>query len=471
MNLPAQNHPKRRRRAPLILIVLLLGALALFLGLRVGPPPTVAIDLDQPGVGKRPLAVTVRAAEPKRGLSRLVLEAVQDERVIQVGERAHQPAAAWAFWQPRVAGDTWTVSVGRDNVTGLEAGELTLRVTAQRAGTWLRRGAPVVVEQTVPVHFQPPLVSVHSTPNRAAQGGSGLVVYRVGDRALEAGGSDGVEAGDRFFPGHPVPNGQPGLRFALFGVPFDLDDPKRLRLVAVDALGNRAEASFIDGFKTRPPASDTIQLSDGFFAKVVPEILGQTPSLEPKATPLDSYLAINGDLRRENAGTLDQMAIESRAEMFWAGAFQQLPGSQVTSNFADRRTYMYDGREVDHQDHLGYDLASVRRAPVPAANGGLVVLARYFGIYGNTVVVDHGYGLMTLYSHLSSIDVEKGQVVPKGTTLGRTGETGLAGGDHLHFTTLIGGVAVDPLEWFDARWITNHITDKLTAAVAPPAGS
>ena len=126
---------------------------------------------------------------------------------------------------------------------------------------------------------------------------------------------------------------------------------------------------------------------------------------------------------------------------------------------------MFEGREVDHQDHLGYDLASVGRAAVPAANDGVVVLARAFGIYGNAIVIDHGYGLQSLYGHLSTIEVQEGESVERGRSLGRTGATGLAGGDHLHFTMLLDGLAVDPVEWWDAHWIRDRLERKLGAAL------
>jgi murein DD-endopeptidase MepM/ murein hydrolase activator NlpD len=138
---------------------------------------------------------------------------------------------------------------------------------------------------------------------------------------------------------------------------------------------------------------------------------------------------------------------------------------KVMSSFADRRTYEYQGRSVDHQVHLGFDLASTRGAPIHASNDGTVVVARYFGIYGNTVVVDHGYGIMTLYGHLSSIDVSEGQSVVRGATLGRSGQTGLAGGDHLHFSILIHGLSVNPVEWWDGHWIQDRIARKLGAAL------
>ena len=125
---------------------------------------------------------------------------------------------------------------------------------------------------------------------------------------------------------------------------------------------------------------------------------------------------------------------------------------------------MYNGKDVDQQDHLGFDLASVTHAELEAANRGQVVLARYFGIYGNAVVIDHGFGLMSLYGHMSAIDVVEGQTVGRGEVIGRSGQTGLAGGDHLHFTLLIHGQPVNPVEWWDPAWIRDRFAAKLGIA-------
>jgi murein DD-endopeptidase MepM/ murein hydrolase activator NlpD len=141
-----------------------------------------------------------------------------------------------------------------------------------------------------------------------------------------------------------------------------------------------------------------------------------------------------------------------------------IPNGKVMAAFADRRTYLYKGKVIDHQDHLGYDLAVTKQCPVPAANDGVVVYARYFGIYGNAILIDHGFGLMTIYGHLSSISVKEGQTVAKGDIIGRTGETGLAGGDHLHFSTILQGLPVNPIEWCDGHWIRDRIAAKLGSA-------
>jgi murein DD-endopeptidase MepM/ murein hydrolase activator NlpD len=124
---------------------------------------------------------------------------------------------------------------------------------------------------------------------------------------------------------------------------------------------------------------------------------------------------------------------------------------------------------VDEQVHLGEDLASLVNSPVPAGNHGVVVLAEPLGIYGKTVILDHGLGLFSMYSHLSRIDVKAGDRVEKGKPLGLTGTTGLAGGDHLHFSILIHGEFVNPVEWWDPRWLKTQVQGQWPRAATGPA--
>jgi murein DD-endopeptidase MepM/ murein hydrolase activator NlpD len=90
-----------------------------------------------------------------------------------------------------------------------------------------------------------------------------------------------------------------------------------------------------------------------------------------------------------------------------------------------------------------------------------VIFADYLGIYGNCVILDHGLGVQTLYAHLSAFETAAGQAVEKGQAIGRSGMTGLAGGDHLHFTQLVHGRAVNPVEWWDPHWIEDRVLRKL----------
>jgi len=170
-------------------------------------------------------------------------------------------------------------------------------------------------------------------------------------------------------------------------------------------------------------------------------------------------------VRRENEQRIREIAAKTAPERLWTGPFAQWANSKVTSRFAERRTYRIDGKDVSHATHFGYDLAATAGAPITAANSGRVLFAGELGIYGNCVIVDHGMGVVTLYGHLSSLEAKEGDAVEKGAVLGRSGATGLAGGDHLHFAILVGDAYVDPVEWWDEKWVR----EKIDAKLAPPA--
>jgi len=170
---------------------------------------------------------------------------------------------------------------------------------------------------------------------------------------------------------------------------------------------------------------------------------------------------VNKRLRKENEDRITAVTKLATPTLLWKDAFAQLSNSKVEANFADLRTYAYSGEPTDTAYHLGYDLSVTKHTPVEAANSGTVAFADDLGIYGNTVILDHGLGLFTLYGHLSSIDVKAGDSVAKRQIIGKTGETGLAAGDHLHFGIYLAGVAVLPVEWWDQKWIDDNIQPKL----------
>ncbi|HEY0712861.1 MAG TPA: M23 family metallopeptidase, partial [Polyangia bacterium] len=236
-------------------------------------------------------------------------------------------------------------------------------------------------------------------------------------------------------------------------------------LVAEDELGNRNEVTFIHKWFRRPMGRDTIELQDSLMQKVTSEIFGRTPTLARKGTLLADYLYLNGELRRANMAELLALARKTEPAFLWSEVFMPMQNAAVKGSFADRRTYTHAGKPVDTQDHLGFDLASNKQAPVQAANAGRVALARYFGIFGNCVVIDHGFGLMSLSAHLSTIAVKEGDRVTRGQEIGRSGATGLAGGDHLHFTMLVHGLPVTPVEWWDGHWIKDRMALKLGPAL------
>ena len=167
--------------------------------------------------------------------------------------------------------------------------------------------------------------------------------------------------------------------------------------------------------------------------RLVPSILAGTQEIQPQGSFIEQYVAINSELRKKNNATIASLSAKTAPSMLWGGeVFHSFKNNAAEAAFADFRTYKYEGKEVDQQVHLGFDLASFANTPILAANKGTVVFAAELGIYGNCVIVDHGMGVQSLYGHLSSIAVKVGDTVTKEQELGKSGMTGLAGGDHLH---------------------------------------
>jgi murein DD-endopeptidase MepM/ murein hydrolase activator NlpD len=369
---------------------------------------------------------------------------------------------------PQVSGDKIVVSreLGKQTVPDIKSGPARIIVTTARPVLRGIRTIQSSAAKDVQVRLERPRVSVVSTFHYINQGGSEMVLYRVSPEDVES----GVVVGDVEYPGFPasgaVADGikitDPGLRVAFYALLYDQPATTPMRVFARDAAGNTARADF--DFRVFPKAfkKSRIDLDDKFLDRVVPAILEGTTEVKPDGDNLAKFLVINGELRKKNAEKIASFAKQTSPEMLWAGVvFHPFTNSAVESAFADRRTYVYKGKDVDQQTHLGFDLASLAGNPVVAANRGKVLYADELGIYGNCVIVDHGMGVQSLYAHLSSIGVKAGDMVNKEQILGRSGMTGLAGGDHLHFTMLVNGKMVNPVEWWDSHWIQDRILRKL----------
>ncbi len=305
----------------------------------------------------------------------------------------------------------------------------------------------------VEVNSRPPRVVADGHQHYINQGGAELVTFKVSGYWTEA----GVRVGPYTFRSFPVPGGSKEDRFSLFAFPWDVDANTVPVVYARNPSGTEARAQF--WFKVFPKKFRVrdLELTDPFLEKVVSEI-------DPDSTGdlITRYLKINRDMRKANNQALADLRLKTEERILWNGPFYRY--GKTESFFADTRNYIYKGKQVDRQTHLGFDLSDVQHAPIVAANDGKVVFADRLGIYGNCMVIDHGYGLQSIYGHMSEFGVKPGDMVKKGQEIGRSGMTGLAGGDHLHFSMQVDGVQVQPIEWWDDHWIQDRVLSKIGAA-------
>jgi murein DD-endopeptidase MepM/ murein hydrolase activator NlpD len=299
-------------------------------------------------------------------------------------------------------------------------------------------------------------VDVLSKIQNVSQGGSGVVIYKLSEPCDKS----GVAVGNDFFPGYSGYFKDKNVIMAFFALNYQQGPGTRMFVKAIDLAGNTAKAGFRYYIKKRNFRKVSIHISDKFLNWKMPEFNVEV-SPDSKTPMVDKFLKINRELRASNTKKLLEITSNSEGKLYWKNSFLRFPNSARESSFADHRRYVYKHHVIDQEVHLGLDLASVAHSPVPAANNGKVVFSGYLGIYGNTVVIDHGFGLFSTYSHLSGFDVKEGQVVSRGEIIGHTDSTGLAGGDHLHYAMLVHNTFVNPVEWWDATWIKNNITSKI----------
>jgi murein DD-endopeptidase MepM/ murein hydrolase activator NlpD len=433
-----------------LVLVILVASFALTYKRWEGQAPKVAFDHDFKALGRAP-SLNLKVEDPGNGLRQVIIRLKQKDQEVVLADESFDKAGA-------EKSKTYNVGKLIADKYKVQDGPASLSVSAtDYSFRNFMGGNRNELSKDFAFDIYPPRLEVLSGQHYINQGGSECVLYRVSEDAE----ASGVQVGPHFFPGFPANLPDKNVRFSLFAFAYDLPADTPVRVVARDAAGNEAEARPWQKVFPRAFRSREIPLEDSFLQKVVPEIMSHTPGIEDQGDLIKTFVEINSKLRRQNHDTIAKLAMESPGKFLWNGAFLQLSNSQVESLFADHRTYIYQGNKVDQQDHVGFDLSVVQRYPIEAANDGKVVLAEYFGIYGNTVLIDHGTGLISLYAHMSSIDVKAGQMVKKKDILGRSGATGLAGGDHLHFGLFLHGVPINPTEWWDAKWIQEHVLDRL----------
>jgi len=401
--------------------------------------------------------ITIIAADEHSGLRQVRIVLLQNgkERILTDKNNFAQVD----FWgRGGTLKDTFSITVTPEKL-GLNDGPAKLRIAVsdQSWQNW-GKGNRNDFEKEIKIDMRPPEVDILTHVHNIQQGGTGVIIYKLSENCSRS----GVQVGKNFFPGYSGNFKDPYILMAFFALDYRQGPETALLLQATDEAGNTSKAGFPFHIRGKKFKKDTLILSDRFFNSVMPEFEAYFSANE-KLSLLEKFLQVNQKIRQENYQQLIKITSNTDNTLYWSGDFIRFPNSAPRAGFADHRTYRYKGETIDHQVHLGVDLASLKQAPVPSANKGKVAFTGRIGIYGKTVVIDHGFGLFSTYSHLSRISVNQGEFVSKGVIIGNTGMSGLAGGDHLHFGMMIHNTFITPVEWWDAAWIRKNIMNKIEA--------
>ncbi len=386
----------------------------------------------------------VSVSDTRSGLREVWIGILKDSREYVLAE---EHFASSFTGKSKVQEDTFKVKIEPKKM-GIIDGKAILRIVV-RDYSWRQwwHGNKAYVEKDVTVDTKRPLIDVMSKTHNMKQGGAGLIIYRVSEPCKKT----GVQVGDNYFPGYSaqkVITYDKNMFMAFIALSYKQGPETTISVKATDYAGNETVGTDFPYYIGRSKfKKDTLRISDRFLNRILPEFDSEIQR-DSNTTLKENFLLVNSGLRKVNYNKFVELGKNSDDSLYWEGSFQRFKGKPM-AGFAEHRNYRYKNDIIDHQVHLGVDIASVARSPVPAANKGKVVFSGKNGIYGKTVMIDHGFGLFSTYSHMSSLRVKEGEMVSKGHIIGRTGQSGLAGGDHLHFAIFIHNTFVNPVEWWD----------------------
>ncbi|PKN70493.1 MAG: peptidase M23 [Deltaproteobacteria bacterium HGW-Deltaproteobacteria-12] len=442
---------KKFKSSVTIIAVIIVGVIivALLGGLYWGnylerESPSIKSNNDFLVIGKQK-KLEIIFADQKSGLSQIAVEIIQNNKG-QILATENIPARG---------SKQKTISLTIDPAAlKLQDGPAVIKFTAADH-SFLKN--ETVLSSPVTIDTVPPQIYLLNPVNHINQGGTCFLAFRTSKPTAQ----NGVYVNDYFTPGYTILIDNKPTSVAYFALPIDATKTNTtIKVFARDTAGNESNIAVPCLIKEKKFRADKVNLSEAFLQQKMPEFQAMVPSLQGK-TPLEIFNHVNGQMRDDNFRTIQTICRKSSPNKLWEGTFLRMPKGQPMALFGDRRTYMAGGNAVGNSLHLGVDLASTAHAVIEAANDGIVVFTGVLGIYGNTVVIDHGQGLFSLYGHLSTINTAAGKAVKKQEAIGHSGISGLAGGDHLHFSILAGGQFVNPQEWWDPHWIKDNVTIKM----------
>ena len=444
-----KNSPKTIIISMFFLAIAVAGAIAFFKYYeREKPQVSFHGDISTFGLTKE---VKFTVSDSRSGISMIEIVLTQGDKSAKIYGKKFSRLGFFEHNGPKRLEETVTLV---SSALGFTDGKAELQVTVRDFSFWnWMAGNEIVMAYPVNLDTHPPKISILHSTRYVSPGGSGMVIYKIDD-AVE---KHGLTVNGQFNPGFPVSDEADDRFIAFFGLPYITEKIDKAVVSASDLAGNKGSAAFGMILKKQDFKKDRINISDNFLNRKIPEFTQEYPQLS--GSLVDQFVYVNSKIREENYQVIVKSCANPSPLRLWHGPFERMARSSRMAGFAEFRSYYYNNEKIDNQVHLGIDLASTKQAEIHAANRGKVVFADYLGIYGNTIILDHGQGIFSLYSHLSEIGVAVDELKEKGTVIGLSGATGMAGGDHLHFSILVNGLFVNPVEWWDKQWLQLNIDD------------
>lgn len=346
----------------------------------------------------------------------------------------------------------------------VEATSVVLKIEVTDKSLWgFFMGNTYQQEMTLVIDQRRPVLSIIANSYKIQKGGSAIVIFKADDPHLE---SLKIETNfGKTFIAQPFM--KQGYYASLVAWPVQ-EASFSATVIARDRAGNETRNAVPLRLKDHRYRVSNIELSDAFLDGKIAQLANEYEQTVGVDDRLEQFRIINEKVRADNEKIIHDITSKVSKNMivdFAPEPFYPLVNGQKVADFGDHRIYSYKGQEnISQAYHMGLDLASVAMGPITSSNGGNVVFSQPNGIYGNLPIIDHGFGLYTLYGHCSEVHVQKGDIAALGQQIAKTGLSGYAMGDHLHFGILVQGIEVRPEEWMDTKWIYDNITSVIESA-------
>ena len=420
-------------------------------------PPELSWHEEPRGLGAEPITLTLTASDKDSGLDEVVVRVSQQNQPRELLRRN--------FGVEAPHNETIEVVVNPKEL-GLKEGNAELQIAAFDKSLWSNSHS---ISKIIEVNFLKPQIAVLTPQQNGVLGGSELVFYRVTGKTPDA---QGVVGQGTLYTGYPALgwdsefNNKPNVYIAFYPIPASFNDESdTMQLIARDNLGNSASSGFNYRIRSRRWSSFRVTLSEQ-SALTMRDAMLKYAQHEKLSVRMGGNLSVDFKALLKSLAVSDDSFLatalsESAPRRLWSGAFLPPVPSSPNNSAGDQRTILIGDQEVSRSRSSGVRFPLHRRTPVQAGNGGRVVFVGELGLLGNTVVLDHGFGLSTVYGHMSEIIAQRGASVTKGQILGSSGTSGFAQGEEVYFETRVHGIPVSPNEWWDETWVTDHIENKV----------